>query len=487
MLLNGRMAQQPLPPFLPISALSVELESFACISAAIQAGFADARATFECSFPAIPSDVGFLVLAGLEPLVEALERFKLKSDDLAWLDSVGLLDGATFEKLSTMRFACDVDAPPEGTLVFPGEPVLTIEGPFWQAQLMATLVRGALTTPTLVATRAARLALAAAPAEIVDASSVAAHRLGGNPLLARAAFVGGAGGTTSALAARRYRIPVRASMPHTYALGAPDVERGIVAFSRAMRDRPVLRLDPRSPLTALSSIVSALKKRGASHYAKGDVSIEIASGDYAELAKATFDAFRAGGLPEPTLLASGDLDERRISELALRKCRFSSFVVRTLHVDDPAWLATYDLVAIDRDGQWAPRIRVDRSSTTSSDPGRKVVVRYFDEAGSPVCDVAHATRERISGLDVRFVERATGLPTRVHAKTSAPLFVGVMRQGRRVQAAEPARTIRDRVQKGLKALGERYRRLAGPDLYPVGATTQLLEVKQALLEQARGA
>ncbi len=481
------MAQQPLPPFLPISALSVELEAFASVAASVQAGFADARATFECRFPAVGADTGFLVLAGLEPLVGALERLRPKSDDLDWLESAGMLDRTTHERLSTMRFSCDVFSPPEGSMVFPGAPVLTIEGPFWQAQLVSALVRGALTASTLAATRAARLTIAAGGAEIIEASSSSAHRLGGNPLLARAAFIGGAAGTTSALAARRYRIPVRAMMPMSYALGAPDIESAIVAWTRVMRDRPILRLDPRSPVTSLASIVGALKKRGGSNFAKGDISVEVASGDHAELARQTLAAFSEAGLPEPTLVASGDLDERRVAELALRKCRFASYVVRSLGVDDASWLAAFDLVAIERDGQWAPRIRVDRTASTSTDPGRKVVIRYADAAGIPLCDVAHATKERITAAgDVRFIERSTGLPTRIEADASGPLFVPIMRQGQRVQTAEPARTIRERAVKGVKLLPDRFRRLAAPDLYPVGSTATLLEMKLALLEQARG-
>lgn len=482
------MAQQPLPPFLPISALSVDLDAYACVGASAQAGFADARSTFECTFPVRGPDSGFLVLGGLEPLVDALERFRLKSDDLAWLESAGMLDQGTFERLSTMRFTCDLHAPPEGSVVFPGEPVLSVEGPFWQAQLVGALVRGALTASTLAATRASRMSLAAGGAEIVEACSAVAHRLGGNPLLARAAFIGGANATTSALAARRYRIPVRATMPLTYALGAPDIERAIVAWSRIMRDRPALRLDPRSPITSLNAIVLGIKRRGANHFGKGEVCVEIASGDHAELAKATFEAFRQAGLAEPSLIASGDLDERRIAELALRKCRFSAFVVRELGIDEASWLASYDLVAIERDGQWAPRIRVDSSARTSSDPGRKVVIRYFDENGMPMCDVAHATKERISAPgDVRFVERETGLPTRIEARTSAALFVPIMRDGRRIQSSEPARAIRERAVRNVKLLPERHRRLAAPDLYPVGLTSALLDTKQSLLEQARGA
>jgi nicotinate phosphoribosyltransferase len=479
---------QPVPSSLPVSALSVELDAFVSIAAASQAGFADARASFECSFPALDPNVGFLVFAGLEPLIEMLERLKLKSDDLGWLESVGMVDTATFERLSSLRFACDIHAPPEGTIVFPGEPVLSIEGPYWQAQLVSAFVRGALSTSTLVATRAARYVLAGGGAEIIEGGSTLAHRLGGNPSLARAAFVGGAGATTSALAARRYRIPVRATMPMSYALGAPDIERAIVAWCRTTRDHPSLRLDPRSPITSLNSLVAALKRRGVQNFGKGDIIVEVAGGDHVELARLTVEAFRNVGLPEPALIASGDLDERKVQELVAKKARYGGFLVQRFGADDSSWLAKYDLVAIERDGQWAPRVRVDRSVAASSDPGRKVLIRYLDKEGAPACDIAYATKERMMPTsDVRFVERGTDFATRVQAHTSSPLFVTLMQQGRRVQGAEAARTVRERTMRGLKALSERHRRLAAPERYPVGATSTLLETKEALLTQARGA
>ncbi|MBK6695017.1 MAG: hypothetical protein IPG50_22815 [Myxococcales bacterium] len=484
------MAQQPIPPFLPVSALSADLDAFVSVGAASLAGFADARATFECTL-AHPrggreeTATGFMVLAGVEPLVDALERFKLKTDELGWLEPLGILDTGAFERLRTMRFACDVDGPPEGTVVFPGEPILSIEGPFWQAQLVAALVKGALATSTTFASRAARLALAAGSAEIIEGYSASLHRLGGNALAGRAAFIGGVAATTNALAARRYRIPIRTSMPQNLVLGAPDAERAITALSKTMRDRPCLRLDPRSPLTSLAIIVASLKKRGAAHFGKNDIALEIASGDRIELARAATEAFRAAGLPEPTLVCSGDLDERRIAELVQRKARYSGFLLREPFGDEEL-SAHYDLVAVERDGQWAPRIRVGESATDTSDPGRKVIVRYADRSGAPVCDVAHATKERfLPSADIRFVERHSALPTRLAAQAMTPLFSPIMRAGLRVQAAEPARVIRERALKNVKALADRYRR-AGCEAYPYGLTPTLAEMKTSLLEQARG-
>ena len=126
----------PPPPFLPVSALSIELDAFVAATAAIHGGFADARSTFECSFARLGTQTGFFVLAGIEPLLDALERFKLRRDELLWLESIGAIDEQSKGRLADMRFSCDVDAALEGSVVFASEPILTVEGPFWQAQLV---------------------------------------------------------------------------------------------------------------------------------------------------------------------------------------------------------------------------------------------------------------------------------------------------------------------------------------------------------------
>ncbi|HTQ48509.1 MAG TPA: hypothetical protein VMI75_37390, partial [Polyangiaceae bacterium] len=323
-----------MPPSVPpapllTSVLGLGVESFATVRAAIALGIADARAAFELTLH--PGEHhGFMVLAGVEPLVDALERLRARVDELDWLESVGAIDKPARRRLAETRFVCDVDAVAEGSVVFGGEAVLVVEGPYWQAQLVGGLALAALTDATLVATRFARLALASREAvELVERGSATAHRLGGAPLLARAAYIGGATATTSALAGRRYGIPVS------------DMSG---AAERIALARGTARVVPREELDERG----ALELRATRGDPDGD------EGNGRRLAAVAAEGAPGGGAR-----------------------------------------ASYDLASIEDDGSWSPRMRVGADARSSSDPGRKLLVRYFDREGSPIADVAHAMNERM--------------------------------------------------------------------------------------------
>ena len=424
----------PLPP-LVTSALGLGVESFVAVRAAVAAGIADARASFELTIAAPAADWGFLVLAGIEPLVDALERLKPRTDELDWLASVGVVDAPTRRRLLESRFACDVDAAPEGTVVFPGEAVITVEGPFWQAQLVGGLVQAAVTDSSLVATRFARMALASGGFPTVDDGAATAHRLGGAPLLARAAYVGGANATTSGLAGRRYRIPVMARQPMCLDLATGDFDRATRAWLAASQGDCVLRLEParaREDLPTLAAAVRARALAAPTRFDPGRVIVELPGGDRVALARATARAFIAEELPPPRLLVSGDVDERLALELRAELTFDKLFVVRAEGTPNTSHLARYDLVAIEQRGAWSPRLRFGADVVSSSDPGRKLLVRYVDADGHPVADVAHGTGERfLRAQGGRYVDRATGVVARLDAASGAPLRASVLRAGKR--------------------------------------------------------
>ncbi len=471
---------------MPPSVLSLDLDAFVTIAAAIHQGHAEARATFECTLEAPTKNLGFMVLAGLDPLLDALERFKPKPEEIEWLASIGAIDDATRQLLGETRFACDVDAAPEGSVVFSGEPVLAVEGPFWQAQLVGGLVTRALTQATLVATQMARCALAADGREVIETGASSAYGLAGGTLLARAAYIGGAGATTCALAGRRYDVPLRAPQPaRALTVAASDVAT-FESWLQAAPAHATLRIDAHDARKALDQAARAIKKiHGNDSWEKLGYALEVAAGDHVEVARAALRIFRAHGLKEPLLVASGGLDEWRIAELRREEPRFAAFSVDSLLPNGATRIARYDLVAMEEDGRWAPRLRLGDTVLASTNPGRKKVLRYVDADGHPVCDVLHAANERIqASKDARFVHRVTGFTTKVSATSSAPLHGNVMRSGSRVAAAESPAVSRARARAAVASLRSPNLRLTRPAVYPVGATTSLTALKAKLVEEA---
>ncbi|HWL89497.1 MAG TPA: hypothetical protein VNO21_27020, partial [Polyangiaceae bacterium] len=294
---------------------------------------------------------------------------------------------------------------------------------------------------------------------------------------------GGASATTCALAARRYRIPVRASLPRQFALGDASTRAVFESWLRASQDKAILRIEASEAETAIAGLVQAVKHRASQpSWHQGDIAVEIAGGDHAEVAQHLIAAFDKEGLGEPVIVASGDLDEHSIADLRRRDTPISAYIVPSFEIDDGAWPARYDLTAIESAGQWSPRMRRGSSVAESGDPGRKVIVRYMDREGRLLADVAHATNERMQNAnDVEFVDRATGFPARLIAASGAPLLTNVMRAGKRVSSPEPAHALRERTVQSLLALPERYRRLRAPALYPVGTTPALDAIKQEIL------
>jgi len=180
--------------------------------------------------------------------------------------------------------------------------------------------------------------------------------------------------------------------------------------------------------------------------------------------------------------ASGALDEWRIAELRARKAPVTAFILGPETLQLPVRMARYELVAIEEEGVWAPRVRLGAELATTSDPGRKVMMRYFDADRRPVGDIAHATNERVlSARDARMVDRTTGFSTRLSAAvTSAPLQTKVMRAGKRIGEAESAGETRERARKAVGSLADRSLRLTSPSHYPVGTTATLAALKREL-------
>ncbi len=427
--------------------------------------------------------MGFLLFAGLEALVDALERLKLKPDELAWLHAAGAIDDDLRRRLSEMRFSCDVDAALDGSVIFGGEPVVVVEGPYWQTQLVGGIVKSALVDTTLAASHVARCALAADGVALLETTSADARRLGGAPLLARAAYIAGASATTSALAGKRYGIPVRAIAPHHLFDAIGDDVGALEAWMASTPEGAIVRLDghdPHGSLETLGRLIAQRAKRATWEDVR--LSVLVPSNEAVELAREAAALFDEAGLREPFVFVAGPLGPGAISELRRQSVAFAGFCVSPLDFGDSTTRASYSLVAIEKDGAWSPRAPSLERRDHRGDPGRKLVVRYVDSAQRPVADVIHLSNERlVRAKDGRFIDRASGAAEQLSgAASGSPMLSSVMRAGKRATANESARAIRQRATKGLAALQPRHRRLATPARYPVGVTNALAALKAEL-------
>ena len=468
----------PPVPTLTVNPLSVGLDAFHAVAAAHHAGMENVRATFELVLDEGAS--GLRVLAGIEPLVDALERFRIKGEESTYLKEIGAVSPELARKLDGARFTCDVDAVPEGAVVCPGQPVVSIEGPFWQAQLVAAWVLSSVDGATQVATQIARCVIAAEGAEIIEAGATVLGRLGGNALHARAAYVGGAGATTHALAGRRYGIPVRALQPESFVLASKDEQSAFEAWLRAVPEQPIVRVDVRDAANGIDKIVAAARARATASWSDAPIAIEIAASEILDAWSFAYERFAKAGLKEPVIVVSGVSTPEQVSDLRRSGAPIAAFVVAPFV--DPVPRARYDLVAIEQDGSWSPRLHVSLAHGARGVPGRKVVLRYFDADGHPVGDVTHAANERHTSVrDARLVDLRTGQVVRLRdAASSAPILRNVMRAGKRVQALEPARELRERSLRAVQSLLPKHKRATAPARYPSGVTPSLAALRRDL-------
>ncbi|WP_236644293.1 hypothetical protein [Sorangium cellulosum] len=370
----------------------------------LHAGVADRRASFELAFTAMPPHTGFLVVAGVEAALDALALTDARLDAgavFAAREACGLSD-ALVERLAGAPISVDIDAMPDGTIAFPGTPVVAVEGPFIEALLVGALLVPALRRGTAAATRAARLHIAADGGAVVDGSSARVPFAEEALALARAAHVGGAAATTSALAATALGIPFR---------GEAGIELGELA-------------PPPSPL----------------------------EGSWPWYADRMVDL---GGREEEALL----LEARRVGTTA------GGWIATGLAEPEGAPPAVrYELVALEEAGAWA--LRQGTSDRGDVIAGRKMVARYYDEAGRAACDVIHLAHERMLA------------PRSLGAARLAPLARAVMRGGHALEAPEPPSAGRERSIAARQLLPHAVAHLRAPARYPVQLSPALIALRE---------
>jgi len=452
------------------------------------AGMAQREAVFHLFFRRHPFGGEFSVACGLAAAVDFIERFRFEKDDLEYLaglrgsDGRPLFEPAFLDHLAGLRLSCDLDAIPEGTVVFPHEPLVRVRGALLECQLLETPLLNQINFSTLIATKAARVCLAATGDEVIEFGLRRAQGIDGGMSATRAAYVGGCQSTSNLMAGRLFDIPVRGTLAHSWVMAFDDELEAFDVYAQALPANSVFLVDTYDTLQGVRHAVEAgrrLRQRG--HEMLG---IRLDSGDLAELSQAARRILDEQGFRAAKIVASGDLDEYEITKLKERGARIDMWGVGTRLAtghDQGALGGVYKLAAIrDAGGQWQYRAKRSDDPAKATLPGIHQVRRFAATDATLAGDVIYSEPE---GIDesAQAVNPADGSTMSFEAGTPhEDLLVPVFRGGRRVYDLPTLQASRQRTLEQLGRLPVEVKRLEPPRVYPVGLERRLSEMRSRL-------
>lgn len=475
------------------NAMLTDLYELTMACAYWKTGKADHESVFHLLFRKQPFQGGFTVCCGLADSIEYLRSFKFSDSDLEYLatlkgnDRQRLFDPAFLKYLRGLKLRLDVDAIPEGTIVFPQEPLVRVRGPMLQAQLVETALLNLLNFQSLIATKAARVCLAAQGDPVIEFGSRRAQGIDGALTASRSAYVGGCAGTSNVLAAKVFGLPVSGTVAHSWIMSFEEELDAFNAYAGVMPNNCIFLVDTYNSLTGIRHAVEAgkrLRRRG--HKFGG---IRLDSGDLAYLSVEARKMLDAAGFKDAVIVASNDLDEHLIASLKQQGAAINVWGVGTMLVtayDQPALGGVYKLSAIRKpSGSWEHKIKLSEQSAKVTNPGVLQVRRFRTDKGfigDAIYDETRPLPGRITIVDPADATR------RKHFAADAPhedLLVPIFRHGRLVYKPPSLDAIRTRTQEQLSMLHPGIKRFANPHQYPAGLELTLHEFKTELILRAK--
>ncbi|MHB0913807.1 MAG: nicotinate phosphoribosyltransferase [Armatimonadota bacterium] len=472
------MTECGMGPLGPLFADLYELTMFAGYCAC---GRADEPAVFEYAFRRLPEQTGFAVFAGLDDLLDDLAGYKFSDEDIAYLASLDLFDARSLEAMRELRFSGDIWAPPEGTPVFPYEPVVRVHAPLAQAQLVETLLLCRLNYQTLIATKAARVRRAAGDDSVLEFGLRRAQGPDGGMSGTRAAIIGGCDSTSNAQAGKCLGVRVVGTQAHSWIMSFPTELAAFRAYASVFPEHLILLVDTYDTLASgvpnAIRVFSELRERGWT----GRPGIRIDSGDLAELSIEARRMLSAAGFADTLIVASGDLDEYRMAEIKARGGKVDSWGVGTRLMtggNEPALGGVYKLAEING----IPTLKISDDPEKSTDPGVKMPVRFYSD-GIMQGDVLFTDESWREG-EVLSTDRADRNSRRFSGERR-PLLLKAMAGGERLFPRKSVTEIRAYALSETRKLPEETRKLTNPLPYWVGLSETLAAEKRRAVESFR--
>ena len=463
-------------------------------------GQTEKEAVFNLYFRKNPFGGGFTIACGLANVIGYIRNFSFSKKDLRYLqtmtgnDGQPLFEDAFLDYLATLKITCDIDAVPEGTVVFPNEPLVRVRGPILQCQLLETPLLNLINFESLIATKAARLRLVADTDTLLEFGLRRAQGVDGGMTASRAAYIGGCDATSNVLAGKLYDVPVRGTHAHSWVMAFDSEQQAFDTYADVLPNNVTLLVDTYDTLQGVRHAIETgrkLKQRG--HKLAG---IRLDSGDLAYLSIEARKLLDEAGFQDTAIVASNDLDETIINSLKQQGAKITVWGVGTKLVtayDQPALGGVYKLAALrtqaaaDTPDGWEYKMKLSEQAIKISTPGIQQVRRFRDERGF-MADMIYNVEDTPEPDSRAMMIDPMEFTKRRRFDAGQPfddLLVPVFRAGQCVYTQPDIHATRDRVQTQLAGLHPGVKRFVNPHTYPVGLEKSLHELKTELILKLR--
>ena len=472
--------------------LMTELYELTMANGFFMSGKANEIAHFDLFFRKVPDKGGFAIFAGLSRMIELIKNISFTEEDLEYVKSLGLCD-EFIDYLRDFKFQCDIWSVPEGTPVFPNEPVIKVRGPIVQAQLIETLLLVCMNHQSLVATKANRLVRAAKGTTVAEFGTRRSNGFDMAFYGSRAAYIGGCVGTSGVVQGKKFGIPTMNTMIHSWVQMFESEYEAFCEFARQYPDDCSLVIDTYDTIrsgvpNAIKAFDTVLKPMG-----KRPVSVRIDSGDITYLSKKVRKMLDEAGYPDCSITASNSLDEYIINDMISQGAKVDCFVVGERLINSassPLFSGVYKLCAVENNGEIIPKINLSENVSKITTPHSKMLYRLFDcDTGKAIADVLTMQDEEIDEskpytlFDPDFTWKRKEVENFVARKLLVPIFVN----GECVYDESSVDEIRDYCSEQIDNLWEEVKRFENPHTYYVDLSESLWRIRRDLIEEHKGA
>ena len=448
-------------------------------------GMQDDIAYYDMFFRRIPDNGGFAIFAGLEEIIDFILNIKFTGQDIDYLRSKGMFDEGFLEYLRDFKFECDVWSVPEGTPVFPMEPLITVRGPVIQAQFLETMILLLVNHQSLIATKANRIVRAAGGRPIMEFGTRRAHGTMSAILGARAAYIAGCVGTACTMADRDYKVPALGTMAHSWVQKFDNEYDAFKTFTELYPDNATLLVDTYNVLkSGVPAAIKVFKELDPPN--KG---IRIDSGDVAYLTKQARTMLDEAGLEDCKIVVSNSLDEHIIREVISEGASIDAFGVGERLItasSEPVFGGVYKLAAIERDGKLIPKMKISENLEKITNPGAKVLYRIYDnETNKAIADLIALQGDvppTEDGYEI-FDQWNPWKRKRIKNYHVKDIRVKVFDKGQVVYDTPKIEDIKNYCMEQVDLLWDETKRFENPQVHMVDLSHNLWEMKQEILEK----